>query len=396
MNRARFASSCMGLLGLLAAGRPLLAIDPIAVPLGPPTLLNPSLFLLQPLVGMADDGSFTIGFFDGTPGELERARAQLFGADGTPASQWLWTGFRNTAMATAPDGGFVVIGPRSGPTPGSFLLQASLYDAQGTLVKSSDIGPLSTMSAAGFDAQGNFVVVYSSGTFDFRAARFDAQGLPRGGSFPVAGPLEFGAGNVDLAVAADGSFTVFFEEGGPETGARLFRRRYDSDAKPLEDAFPVPPHQLQRANRAAVAPDGRTAVIFNNDSFGYIDGQYFDADGQLGPAFSLSHQAGEKGLGGQGVFVTGGDLVAASNIDVGNTVYRARLHRIGPDGQPRGPRLLIERPPGNYDGHAPLIAGHGDRLAVVWSDPQGRIHYQRFEATLFADGFESGDLSGWN
>lgn len=394
MIRASTASSC--LLIFLAASGPLLAIDPIAVPLGEPELVTETTaYLYRPLVDMAADGSFVISWMDGSPGELERAKVRLFAADGIPSSPPLSIGTNTQALSGAPGGGFVTVGVREGATAGSHFLEAKLFDAQGAYLRSTEVAAQTgNYAAIDHDAEGNFVVAYAAGHFHFRAARFDADGFPRGDSFEVAGPLSFGAGNVDVAVAPDGSFTVFFEEGGPETDAKLSRRRYDRKGQPLEAAFPVPPQQEQRASRAAVAADGSTVVTYHR-GLNHVDGRFFGGGGQLGAIFGLVAPAGERGHGGDGVFLAGGDFIGASNIDDGVQVH-SRLQRVGRDGQIRGPRLPIEREGGDFFGYVPSVGGHGDRLAIAWSGPQGRIYYQRFEATLFADGFESADLSGWH
>ncbi len=107
----------------------------------------------------------------------------------------------------------------------------------------------------------------------------------------------------------------------------------------------VPPN-AQQVTRAATTADGRLAIAFHLD-LSNIAGHFFDSAGNLGNSFVLG-EPGETALMADPYFLAGGDLAAVSNIDSGDSVYRLRLHRLGADGLPLGPRLEIGDPLADY------------------------------------------------
>ena len=99
--------------------------------------------------------------------------------------------------------------------------------------------------AVASDAAGNFVVVwegYRSGSYEIRARRYDAGGVPLGGEFQVnsytTGNQRFGA----VARNAAGAFVVVWDSRGG-TGSDtdsygVHARRYDAGGAPLGDQIP--------------------------------------------------------------------------------------------------------------------------------------------------------------
>lgn len=232
---------------------------------------------------------------------------------------------------------------------------------------------------------------------------FDAAGHLRGEPRSVAA-LEGTAAAVDVTRAADGSFVVYWEDLlASGAGSKLWLRRFDAAGTPLAAAELVAaqaPFAGPFYSGAFRAADGAAAVVYSDAVTGSIRARVIEG-GVLGPAFVVWQQADDPAKRAQAAFLADGDLAIAAEIQLGGGAASIQLLRFGRDGQPIGSRVEVARPGLPYRSFAdPHVAAAGDRVGVAYEvrdngDPC-QIRFRLFDATLFADGFESGGVAAWS
>ncbi len=250
----------------------------------------------QPSVGVAADGSFVVVWedYDDTAGYHVAARR--FGSAGAPAGPEFTVNttpgtYYHTAVATAPDGGFIVAwASYSDPDDGDqAAVRARRFDANGTplandfLVNTYTTG-FQDSPALTRAADGSFVVVWQDATRDaIVARRYDGAGAPLGGEILVnTSPACCGV-EVRAAGAPDGSFVVVWRHGGSSAAFDIVGRRFDSAGGPIGGEFVVNSVTTGPQLRAdvTVAPDGSFVVAWMSDGPSYTDvfARRFDASG---------------------------------------------------------------------------------------------------------------------
>lgn len=194
-------------------------------------------------------------------------------------------------------------------------IKTGLWVSDDILVNDSSLGTQSG-PAVGTDAQGNFVVVWSSNEpaefggdgsgWGIAARLFQADGTPRGASFQVN---DFTAGHQmhpRVAMAADGSFIVTWRSNGSfgtdDSGSSVQARLFDANATPIGLEFQVNDYTTfnQAYPDVAISTDGSFNIAWQSLlQDGSIDGIYvrrFSADGV---ALSGDRQANVQTLGAQ-------------------------------------------------------------------------------------------------
>ena len=387
--KRHFLGACL----LLAGSVPCLAIDPIFVRRGPE--LRPfgaTCCSGDGAVAMAADGSFAV-YWRRSESGVDSAWVRRLAADGTPlaAAVEVPTGVSlgRNLLSSAPDGSFVLLSTT--PTgPVTRMLKVLRFASSGQALPAVDIADTRYADASvGHDGQGNFVVLWSDENTDLRAARFDAAGNLVGSIFEVA--QSAGYERIQVVVAADGSFTAFYEKRtDPKTGGHLHRRRYDAAGQPLGAEEAVPPLLMEHFDsQAASAADGFAAAVFALVPHAY--GALFDASGAPGPSFTLWDEPNDVTWVPLVAPLANGDFAATVNIAVDNLEQKLVLSRIGRDGLDVGPKMVLSGVPNIGVG---ALAASGDRILVFAA--RGADHFlQVYEAPLFADGFESGDSARW-
>src|SRR4029079_6333644 len=118
------------------------------------------------------------------------------------------------------------------------------------------------MSLAG-DGAGNFVVSWHQPNGPGHTMRrFDAAGRPRGAALPVSADSDNHAG---LAMAANGSFTVVWQDRVGPARSLIRGRRYDANGTAIGDDFQVNASTTGEFGPSiAGAPDGRFVVVWRN------------------------------------------------------------------------------------------------------------------------------------
>lgn len=387
--KRHFLGACL----LLAGSVPCLAIDPIFVRRGPE---------LRPFgatccnsageVAMAADGSVAVYWKRNESGVFS-AWVRRLAADGTPLAAAVEVpsevSLGRNLLSSAPDGSFVLLSTT--PTgPVTTMLKVLRFDASGQALPAVDIEETRYSDASvDHDGQGNFVVLWSDANTTLRAARFDAAGNLLGSIFEVAQTV--GYERLQVVVAADGSFTAFYEKvTNPKTGGHLHRRRYDAAGQPLGAEEPVPPLLTEHFDtQATSAADGFAAAVFALVPHAY--GALFDASGAPGPTFTVWDEPNDMVYVPLVASLANGDFAATALVAIDNLEQKLVLSRIGRDGLDVGPKMVLSGVP---DIGAGALAASGDRFVVFAA--RGQDHYlQVYEAPLFADGFESGDSARW-
>jgi hypothetical protein len=307
-----------------------------------------------------DDLAFSFGVFGrvydsgGTPqgGEFP-VHSYTTGDQGQPS------------VASDANGNFVVVWESTGQDGSGDGVFAQRHDASGVRqgvefrVNSFTAGVQAVPSVAS-DADGNFVVVWQSfgqdgGDYGVFGQRFDALGVAQGGEFAVNAHTTAVQARPAVAQAPDGSFVVVWQSSGQDgDNYGVFGRRFDASGVAQGGEFQVNSQTTgaQREPALALDPSGGFAVTWHGEGRG---GAGFDVFGQL-------YDAAGARLGGEfrvNSYTTGlQQIVSVAPRGAGEFVAAWRS-----DGQ---------------DGSGTAIVG------------------QRFGAVLFADGFESGDVSAWS
>ncbi len=211
------------------------------------------------------------------------------------------TGYQaRPAVATAPDGRFVVVWSSPSQDGDSFGVFGQRYSAFGA--KAGAEFQVNTYTTGGqgsqalaTDAQGNFVVVWEgygegSSHSDILAQRYDANGAPLGGEFRVNTTTTIAQRKAAIAMVPDGRFVVVWEE-----SSGVFGQRFDATGAKAGGEFEISKYPSSNGAVPAVASDaaGRFVVVWtpyaqDGDSDA-VFGQRFDAAGaKVGSAFQVN------------------------------------------------------------------------------------------------------------
>lgn len=391
--KRHFLGACL----LLAGSVPCLAIEPIFVPVGPELLPYGATPCCNTIggVAMAADGSFAVLWTRTEAGSVRSSWVRRFAADGSPIAAALEVPveehitYRRNSLSSAPDGSFVLLSTVPAGQ-GARTLRVLRFQPSGQALAAVDVAVThDNFSSVGHDGQGRFVVLWSESPF-VRAARFDAAGNLLGSIFDVA-QAGTGHASVQVAVAADGSFTAFYEKrDNPELDGQLHRRRYDAAGQPLGAEQPVATG-VQLDSQAAAAADGFAAAVFSVVPGAY--GALFDASGTQGASFTLWDDPADLAYVPLVAAMGNGDIAAAVTVAIDNLASSMILARIGRDGVEVGPPLVLATLA--HNGGAGALASSGDRIVVFVARGNQEPFLQIYEAPLFADGFESGNLARW-
>ena len=245
------------------------------------------------------------------------------------------------------------------------------------------------------NAAGDFVVTWHayapSGLADSgtRARRFDSSFMPLGDDLVLDQDTTFGQGNPAIAFDSDGEFVVVWQSGtyvygsygtGPGQdgqGFGIFGRRFDSDGNPLGDEFQVNQYtpRDQVSPSIAMNAGGDFIVVWTNWQQGKIKARRYDAAGApLDGEFQVNpdNQFFPGGYGGGYADVAlGGDgkaIVVWENhlLDFGGLEINVHGQILDASGSKFGPELNVNA----YTAYSQLrpkaAAGPDGQFAVVW------------------------------
>ena len=246
------------------------------------------------------------------------------------------------------------------------------------------------------------VVAYLQPAGNIVTAFFDGTPTIVGGPLPVA-TASGEVRDLDVTRHADGSFEVYWEEdlsGGD--GNQVWLRRFNAAGAPLgppvlafAGPFDAPLHPS-----AARAADGASALVYSSPEESAIEVRLLQ-NGVLGAPFRVWSHADHPAARAKVSFLPDGDLAVAVEVHLAGGAGSIHLLRFDRSGQQIGTGLVADYPNFSYRSLIdPQVATAGDRVAVAYQvNDNGQdclVKLRLFDATLFADSFESGDLSAWS
>ncbi len=242
--------------------------------------------------------------------------------------------------------------------------------------------------AVAVDADGDFIVVWTNGTWhepgasSIRGQRFDSAGSPVGGEFQVNTETAWSQLSPAVAAHAGGDFVVVWTSRSPDgSSSSIQGRRFDSAGAPIGSQFQVDTDTpSDGSGRPAVAVDGggRFVVVWQGylpDPEGYpgadnILGRRFDSAGAaVGELFQVntfdhygqSEPAVAAAVAGDFVVVWG------SYLSSGGDYHSVQGQRFDPAGASAGDQFQVNSF-GWYCQPSPAVAVAGDgAFVVVWT-----------------------------
>lgn len=393
-------------------------------------------------IAFDSDGRFVVVWSsEGSPAndsEASSIQARRFDASGAPLGpqfqvNTLTTGFQSSpSVVTLGDGGFLIAWSSEatdGDDPDESI-QARRYDADGNpmgaefQVNTYTTGRQSSPDS-GADALGRVVVTWSSygspgNDQDGNAVLgrlFDADLVPLGGDFQVDSSTTGDQLTPSVARRAGGSFVVAWlshsQYGFPEIRAR----RYDPAGGPQGSDFLVGSNGYPLAYGPQVAADDSKFVVTwhdyeqstgNDDSYFSVQARVFDSTGTpFGPDFQVNQTThGYQWMSSVAMVPDGGFVIAwtSARSTGGDESYNSiQAREYDAQGAPRGGEFQVNTYTTDSQIY-PIVRSHGGGFVVAWTslgsfgdDTSGwSAQARRYSTSLFSDGFESGDTSGWS
>jgi hypothetical protein len=427
-ERARRAAGLFALtLSVFAA--PVQAQQP--EPLGSEFRVNSYTTSIQRFPAIARDsaGDFVIVWSSvGPDGSSYGIVGRRFDSGGNPiGSEFLVNSYttlnqRHPAIAAAAGGTFVVVWESYQDGSGSGIF-GRRFDSGGNPIGSEfQVNSYATayqkLPKIATDAAGNFVVVWESEAQDLTSygvfgRRFDSAGNPLGSDFQVNSYLTGSHRYPAIAADAGGNFVVVWHSGVQDAGGYgVFGRRFDSAGNPLGSDFQVNSYTTGLQLYPAIARNSGGSFVVawtslgQDGSYGGVFGRRFDSAGSpLGSEFRInSHTTGDQRSPAIALDAGGNFVVAWNGYNQDGSGSGVFGHRFDPGGSPLGSDFQINSYITGTQAYAEIATDASGNFVVVWeSNGQDGSSYgvfgQRFAPgpdLIFADGFESGDLTHWS
>jgi hypothetical protein len=380
-------------------------------------------------VAIGPDGGFVVVWVNAYYGRIQRQRHD---AAGSPLDLELQvesytTGFQdNPAVATGPDGAFVVVWQSNGGSPGTdaagLSVQGRRFDSEGDPVDLQfQVNTYTTSSqflpTVAVDFDGQFVVVWASdGSYgndassdSIQGQRFDGAGSPIGQQFQVNSYTTDMQRSPAVATDHDGGFVVVWRSEGSDSdtsGSSVQGQRFDPTGSPIGQQFQINTYTTNGQQSPAVAarPGGGFVVVWesdvsggNDNSFQSIQARRYDAaglpvetelqvnayttNGQRFPAVTADPD-------GDFVVVWSSDGAAGSN-GVDTSFYSVQGQRFDGAGDTIGTQFQVNTYT-TYSQFFPAVATDADGdFVVVWEsygssgtdDSDSSVQRQRYRVT---------------
>ncbi len=392
-------------------------------------------------VAMAADGDFVVvwasGGSPGTDSSSWSIQGQRYAADGSAiGNQFQVNTFTSDqqvfpSVAMDADGDFVVVWQSwgsGGSDSSNYSIQGQLYAADGSAVGGEfQVNTFVTNkqfhSSVAMSADGDFVVVWGSygslGTDTFGSSiqgqRYAADGSAVDGQFQVNTDTMWTQRYPSVAAALNGDFVVVWENTGSSSVFGISGQRYASDGATLGGEFQVNTYPTGSHNGPSVAVDGAggfVAVWYSDysdgtDSSGFsVQGQRYAPDGSpVGAEFQVNtYTTGWQLFPSVAAGADGNFIVVWHGESAMDTSFNGiQGQRYAADGSPVGGELQINTYTTSYQTLPSVALRTDDDFVVVWgsdgstgTDTDSRSVQKTAARLIFADGFESGDTSGWN
>ncbi len=239
------------------------------------------------------------------------------------------------------------------------------------------------------DADGNFVVTWNGyGPNDFEiigvhGQRFASDGSPVGDQFQVTGPQTVLFTSSDVSLDADGDFVVVWSSryplGSGDEDYGIQGRRFASDGTPLDGGFHVNTYTTSSQVNPVVASaaDGSFIVVwsspgsFGTDNGSSVQGQRYDPDGlpvdgefQINTTTTYGQGSAEIAMQSNGDFV----VVWQSRISAGTDTNFDSIQgqRFAADGSPLGGEFQVNTFTTSYQRRPAVAVQETGEFVVVW------------------------------
>jgi hypothetical protein len=342
-----------------------------------------------PAVAIAPDGRFVVAWTsNGSVGKDNLStsiQAQRFSTAGSPVGGQFQVNTYSGNIQASPraaidtDGSFIVVWRSNGSygtDTSSTSVQGQRYDAAG--VAQGDEFQVNTYTSnsqtypsIGIDSDGHFIVVWhsngSSGTDtssnSIQAQRYDAAGIPVGDEFQVNSYTTGTQWNPSVAVGTEGDFVVAWwsagSDGTDSDGYSVQARRFDADGLAVGAEFQVNTYTTTGQTFPMVVSDSESNFVVTWTSYG-SSGTDTDSSSIFAQSFSAN-----------GARI--GDEFQVNTY----TTSSQRLSSIG----------------GNADG---TFVVAWDSYGSAGTDSSSNSIQAQHYSPIFADGFETGDVSAWS
>lgn len=256
-----------------------------ALPVGPETRVNSYTtdFQVDPAVAMDADGDYVV-VWESNPqdGSQSGIFAQLYRSGGTPVGSEFRINSYTTDYQTRPavamdaDGDFVVVWSSNGQDGSSNGIYAQRYSSQGTPLGAFKVSTYTTGSqhsaAVSMDADGDFVVTWSSKDQDgsgygIYAQRYNAVGTPQGSEFKVNSYTTNNQFGPSIAMDQAGNFAItWFSDGQDGSFYGVYAQRYNAAGTPQGTEFRVNSYTTSDQRYPSIAMDleGNFAIAWTS------------------------------------------------------------------------------------------------------------------------------------
>jgi hypothetical protein len=351
--------------------------------------------------------------------------AQRFDTSGNPQGaafrvNTYTTGFQYGSVVSMNDAGqFVVVWEsQNGQDGDSHGVFGQRFDASGApvgpefQVNVATIG-IQTAPRVGVGGDGRFVVVWAGSTqgaaySGIFGRRFDAAGNPQGGDFRLSdSSVELAGRDPVVDMNASGEFVVAWE--CCSNPVRVLARRFDGAGVPWGDPFRVDSSTTSAHGAPSVSMDAVGGFVVSWSGGGIRARQFDNMGVPRGDPFQVSgyftRSAGRSAISATatGEFVVAwqaSQYTSAPHRSFGDIVARS----FDAAAQPLGPDFRVNTYTTGYQVWPSVATGPAGTFLVTWTGDGfsgSRLgafarRYVTPPDLIFADGFESGDLSAWS
>jgi hypothetical protein len=335
---------------------------------------------------------------------MENALDERIGiCNGEKSVNWLDDGQeRDPDIGVSDSGSFFVAWEDDRDGNGYQEIFARSFDATGApLVNELSVNPVSSGQqrdpAGGMASNGRAVVVWEddqdgNGYYEIHGRRFNAAGAAVGGEIIVNQESDGNQRNPDVAVAADGSFVVVWEDDRDDNGYyEIFARRFNANGVALtgDIAVNAVSDGQQYAPRAAVASDGRFVVVWEDDqdSNGYYEvlARRVSAAGTVsgGNIVVNSVSDGQQRRPDVGMASDGRFVVVWEDDQDDNGYYEIFTRRFNANGTAMAGQTTINQDSDGQQRYPRVHANASFEFAVVWQDDRDSNGYYEAFARAF-------------
>lgn len=375
----------------------------------------------------------------GDDNDLWSVQAQRYASDGGllgtefQVNTYTTNGQEYPDVAVDPLGGFVVVWHSRGSN-GTDAEQTSIQGQR----FASDGAPIAAefqvntytsgyqrRARVAMNEAGDFVVVWESTADDsdssgesIQGQRFASDGSALGSQFLVNTYTTSDQDRPAVAMRNNGDFIVswFSSESDTDNSQSVQAQRFGSDGSSQGGQFQANTTTTgsQYGGEVAVALGGQFIITWTSfanedgdNDLSSVQGQAYASDGSpVGTQFLVNRLTSGRQTNPDITAVAGDDFVVtweSENVGNGDASGRSIQGQLfNSSGNPLGRQFLVNTYTDSSQSRSAVTGMAGGEFVVTWgsiyatNDTYNSVQGQRFVPPLFADGFESGDVSAWS